>query len=47
MGTRLSSAPSKDDYIDGVHRVIKKARLYGFGVVDKPAYQTVVADEMR
>ena len=31
-----------DDYIDGI-RVIKQARLYGWGVVDKPAYPNSVA----
>ena len=32
----------KDDYIDGV-RVVQEARLYGWGIVDKPAYPRSVA----
>ena len=32
----------EDDFLDG-ERIIKKARLYGFGIVDKPAYPQSVA----
>ena len=33
----------EDDFLDGI-RIIKRARLYGFGIVDKPAYPQSVAN---
>ena len=41
-GLSIEFRTLEDDYIDGV-RVIKQARLYGWGVVDKPAYPQSVA----
>ena len=41
-GLSIEFRTLEDDFIDGV-RVIKSARLYGWGVVDKPAYPQSVA----
>ena len=41
-GLSIEFRTLEDDYIDGI-RVIKQARLYGWGVVDKPAYPNSVA----
>ena len=41
-GLSIEFRTLEDDFIDGV-RVIKSARLYGWGVVDKPAYPNSVA----
>ena len=37
----------KDDVTDKGHRIITEARMYGFGVVDKPAYPGSVATMKR
>ena len=41
-GLSIAFRAFEDDYIDGV-RVVKQGRLYGWGVVDKPAYPQSVA----
>ena len=41
-GLSIAFRAFEDDYIDGV-RVVKEGRLYGWGVVDKPAYPQSVA----
>ena len=41
-GLSIEFRTLEDDFIDGI-RIIKQARLYGWGVVDKPAYPQSVA----
>ena len=42
-GLSLEFRAIKDDVTDKGHRIITEARMYGFGVVDKPAYPGSVA----
>ena len=46
-GLSLEFRAIKDDVTDKGHRIITEARMYGFGVVDKPAYPGSVATMKR
>ena len=46
-GISLEFRIVKDDVTDTGHRIVTEARMFGFGIVDKPAYPESVASMKR
>ena len=46
-GLSLEFRAVKDDVTDTGHRIVTEARMFGFGIVDKPAYPGSVASMKR